>query len=85
MNRRVLLRRLIGGHLHNVKFSDFTHLVEGFGFKLERSTGSHCVYFHPSVEDGLNLQPFKGEVKPYQIKQFLVLIEENKLKLEERD
>jgi predicted RNA binding protein YcfA (HicA-like mRNA interferase family) len=84
MNRRRLLRRLLAGSTHNVSFSDFQNLIEGFGFELARITGSHFTYFHPSIQDRINIQPVRGEAKPYQLRQFLDLVEEYNLSLEDQ-
>lgn len=41
-------------------------------------------YFeHPNFRDILNLQNHKGQVKPYQIRQFLQLVEQYNLTLED--
>ena len=85
MNRRRLLQRLAEGALKNVSFSDFTNLVEGFGFRLTRVTGSHHIFAHPNIPELANLQEVKGETKPYQIRQFLRLVERYDLKLEEEE
>ena len=85
MNRRRLLKRLAEGALKNVSFSDFTNLVEGFGFRLTRVTGSHHIFAHPNIPELANLQEVKGETKPYQIWQFLRLVERYDLKLEEEE
>ncbi len=85
MNRRRLLKRLAEGALKNVSFSDFTNLVEGFGFRLTRVTGSHHIFAHPNIPELANLQEVKGETKPYQIRQFLRLVERYDLKLEEEE
>jgi len=77
------LRRLANGHLRNVRFDEFISLVIAFGFKLERTKGSHQLYVHPYAEDALILQPMDGEAKPYQIRQFLELIDKYSLCLEE--
>ena len=53
--------------------------IESFGFKLDRVNGSHHIFTHPNVNDLLNLQNVKGKAKPYQIKQFLSLIEKHNL------
>jgi predicted RNA binding protein YcfA (HicA-like mRNA interferase family) len=84
MNRQRLLRRLAQGSLNNVRFRDFTDLVEGFGFELARVEGSHHIYTHPSVVEQVNIQEHKGEAKPYQIRQFLRLIETYNLRLEDK-
>jgi predicted RNA binding protein YcfA (HicA-like mRNA interferase family) len=83
MNRRRLLRKLASGSLKNVAFSDLKNLVEGFGFRLDRVTGSHHIFVHPDIPELVNLQEVKGEAKPYQIRQFLRLLERHNLRLEE--
>jgi predicted RNA binding protein YcfA (HicA-like mRNA interferase family) len=83
MNRRRLLRKLASGSLKNVPFSDLRNLVEGFGFRLDRVTGSHHIFVHPDIPELVNLQEVKGEAKPYQIRQFLRLLERHNLRLEE--
>lgn len=82
MNRRRLLLRVIQGALNNVAFSDFTDLVEGFGFRLARVGGSHHIFTHPNIPQLVNLQEVRGEAKPYQIRQFLRLVERYNLRLE---
>lgn len=83
MNRQRLLKRLAGGHLHNVRFTDLADLIEGFGFRLARVRGSHHIFVHPSIPELLNLQEVRGQAKPYQIRQLLRLLERYNLKLEE--
>ena len=63
-----LLRRLTQGSMNNVAFRDFEDLVEGFGFILDRTEGSHHLYAHPAVPAMVTLQPLRGEAKPYQIR-----------------
>lgn len=58
-------------------------LVEAYGFKLARINGSHHIFEHPDIPDLVNLQNKKGEAKPYQIRQFLTLIEQYDLTLDE--
>jgi predicted RNA binding protein YcfA (HicA-like mRNA interferase family) len=60
-----------------------TNLVEGFGFRLSRTEGSHHVFVHSDIPELVNLQEVKGQAKPYQIRQFLKLVERYSLKLEE--
>jgi predicted RNA binding protein YcfA (HicA-like mRNA interferase family) len=83
MNRKRLLRRLTQGALNNVKFTDMKDLVEGFGFSLVRISGSHHIFNHPNIPEVVNLQDADGEAKPYQIRQFLRLVERYNLKLED--
>lgn len=83
MNRRQLLRRLLGGDVRNVAFADLQRLTEGFGFQLARVSGSHHVYVHPTIAELINLQAYRGEAKPYQVRQLLRLVERYALQLED--
>ena len=56
-------------------------LVEAFGFRLERVNGSHHIFVHPDVPKLINSQNVKGYAKPYQIRQFLRIVEEYNLTL----
>jgi len=56
----------------------------GFGFHRVRRSGSHHIFAHPSIAELVNLQEVDGEAKPYQIRQFLRLVERHNLKLEDR-
>jgi hypothetical protein len=77
-----LLTRVAHGDLANVSFSDMLRLVEAFGFELRRTSGSHHVFAHRDVRELLNLQEVRGQAKPYQIRQFLRLVERYALSLE---
>jgi len=67
----------------NIPFSDFVLLVEGFGFRLSRVSGSHHIFVHAKVRELVNLQEVDGQIKPYQVRQFMNLVERYDLKLEE--
>jgi predicted RNA binding protein YcfA (HicA-like mRNA interferase family) len=82
VNRRKLLRKLARGALQNVAFTDMVNLVEGFGFRLARKAGSHHIFVRPEVPELVNLQNVKGEAKPYQVRQFLQVVERHNLQLE---
>ncbi|MFH1038971.1 MAG: type II toxin-antitoxin system HicA family toxin [PVC group bacterium] len=58
-------------------------LVEAFGFILSRTHGSHHIFAHREIPELINLQNVKGKVKPYQIRQFLKLVERYDLLLED--
>lgn len=83
MKRGKLLKRLSEGQLRNVAFGDIISMVEGFGFRLARVSGSHHIFVHPTILELVNLQEVKGEAKPYQIRQLLRLIERYNLRLED--
>lgn len=82
MNKRKLLSKLLSGS-KNIRFGDMITLVQGFGFKIARIRGSHHICIHPDVDEPLNLQEVHGQVKPYQIRQFLKLVERYNLRLED--
>lgn len=83
VKKRKLFQRIVNNP-KNIKFNDFITLVEAFGFVLDRVKGSHHTYKHPEVNEAfLQLQPGRnGDAKPYQIKQFLRLVEEYNLRMD---
>ena len=82
MKRRKLLQKIIGGS-KNIRFAEMVDLVEGFGFKQSRTEGSHHIFTRPDIPELVNLQNVKGQANPYQMSQFLKLIEKHNLKLED--
>lgn len=80
MNKRKLLQKLIAAP-HNVRFAEFQTLVEAFGFTLIRISGSHHIFECPGIPELINIQNVRGQAKPYQIRQFLNLIERHNLSL----
>lgn len=74
MKRRKLLQKAISSP-KNVRFDEMTTLMEAFGFRLSRVKGSHHIFVHPEVRELVNLQNVGGKAKPYQIRQFLRLVE----------
>ena len=81
MNKRKLLARL-QNNCKNIRYNDFVLLAEAFGFKHRRTDGSHNIYKNAAIAEVLNIQEEKGEAKPYQVKQFLALVEKYNLKME---
>ena len=82
MKKKKLLEKILSGS-RNIQFDEMVSLVEAFGFKLARVSGSHHIFKHPNVNDIVNIQNRRGKAQPYQIRQFLAIVEENSLKLEE--
>lgn len=77
---RKLFEKLVAGSM-DIRFDDFLVLLQRFGFVLDRTHGSHHVFIHPDIAELLSVQPRKdGKAKPYQLRQFLKLIEEHSLK-----
>jgi len=58
-------------------------LAEAFGFRLSRTSGSHHIFVHSGISELVNLQNVSGQVKPFQIRQFLKLVEKYDLRLED--
>ena len=82
MNKRKLLRKVLSGS-KNIRFADILKMAEAFGFRLARTEGSHHIMIHPDVPTPLNLQEVGGQAKPYQVRQFLKLVEKHNLLLED--
>jgi predicted RNA binding protein YcfA (HicA-like mRNA interferase family) len=82
MKARKILEKVLASQA-NVSFADMCKLVEEIGFRLSRVRGSHHIFVHPDVPELVNLQEVKGKAKPYQVRQFLKLVEEYNLQLED--
>ena len=82
MNKRKLLQKILDGS-KNVRFQDMVALAQAFGFRLARVQGSHHIFTHRGIPELVNLQDVYGQAKPYQMKQFLKLVERHNLILEE--
>lgn len=80
--KRKLLKKILSGS-KNIRFDELAVLLEAFGFTLDRITGSHHVFMHPELPRPFPIQEVHGQVKPYQIRQFLKLIETYNLQLED--
>ena len=82
MNKKKLLEKALRGS-RNISFNEIIALVEAFGFRLTRVNGSHHIFVHPQVKELVNLQEVNGKAKPYQVNQFLKLVELYDLELGE--
>mgnify|MGYP000862983437 FL=1 len=80
MNKKRLLQRVLINQNY-IKFEEFVVLVESFGFTLDRINGSHHIFKHPFLKTLINLQIVNNEAKPYQVRQFLKIIEKHNLKM----
>jgi predicted RNA binding protein YcfA (HicA-like mRNA interferase family) len=67
----------------SVRFSDLVKLVEAAGYNRVRQRGSHIIFAHGSRKDLpiVNLQADGPTAKPYQVRQVLRIIDENKLEV----
>lgn len=66
-----------------VNYRDFIAMVEAFGFRNIRTKGSHATYVNPTCSSPLVLQPKGKDAKRYQIRNFLDIVEEYGLTLED--
>ena len=64
--KRKILQKILAGS-KNIRFSDMIELVEGFGFRLSRTDGSHHIFVHPDIPELVNLQDWRrtNERLPY--------------------
>lgn len=82
MRKQKLLKKILSGS-KNVSFNEMISLVEAFGFQLSRVKGSHHIFKHPDIVELINIQKVGDQVKPYQVNQFLQLVEQYNLTLGE--
>ena len=80
--KQKILKQILSGS-KNINFNDIVTLVEAFGFTLSRVNGSHHIFIHPQIPELVNIQNAKGKAKPYQIRQFLTIVEKYNLNLED--
>ena len=84
MNREKALKKLLAGS-KNIRFTELTAVARAFGFEQARVRGSHHIFEHPAIPDILNFQDCGGQAKPYQVEQFLALVEQYNLGMQETD
>ena len=82
MNPRKILKKIMENS-KNVGFNDMATLVESYSFCLTRVSGSHHIFINPEIKELVNIQNVNGQIKPYQIKQFLKLVEKYNLQIKE--
>jgi predicted RNA binding protein YcfA (HicA-like mRNA interferase family) len=86
MSRKKKLLQRAQNNARNLRFQDFCTLMTYFGFDLVRERGSHRIYQHPNLPDVMNVQPKKdGKAKAYQVEQFLKLLDEHNLTLDDNE
>ena len=65
----------------SLRFGEMVRLAEAFGFREARRQGSHHIFVRADVKDLVNIQDVHGMAKPYQVRQFLKLVERYNLRL----
>ncbi len=63
----------------NVRFEKLCKIVEAFGFRFKGGKGSHRIYVQEEIGEMLNFQNVGGKAKPYQVKQFIKIVEKYNL------
>ena len=69
----------------NVRFEHLCNIVQKFGFRFRGGKGSHRIFVREGVEEMLNLQNEGGKAKPYQVRQFIKIVEKYNLQEVEPD
>ncbi len=74
MNRKEVYQKL-KKNPKKVRFEELCRAAELFGFEFRGGSGSHRVFVRVDVREILNFQEVKGKAKPYQVRQFIRIIE----------
>lgn len=69
----------------NLRFARMCKIAELFGFRFRGGKGSHRIYVRKDVVEMLNFQDVNGKAKPYQVQQFIKVIEKYHLIKEEKE
>lgn len=78
MDKREIYQKLKGNPA-DVRFEEICKAAKLFGFRFRGGKGSHRIYVRAGVREMLNFQEVKGKAKPYQVKQFIRVIEKYNL------
>lgn len=77
--KRIKIYRKLKENPKDIRFEELCRAAESFGFKFKGGKGSHRIFVKNGVREMLNFQNVKGKVKPYQVRQFIRIIEKYKL------
>jgi predicted RNA binding protein YcfA (HicA-like mRNA interferase family) len=76
MTKADKLNQKIRRNPNNIKFQELVSWLENNGFSLDRVSGSHHIFVHPSIDTPINIQKKKdGTAKTYQVKQAIKIID----------
>ena len=67
----------------NVDFIKFIGIALRIGFEHRQGKGSHRVLYKDGIKEILTIQNVGGKIKPYQVRQFLKLVEKYNMAREE--
>lgn len=76
MSRRSKAVERVRANPASVRFDDLERALRAVGFRFDHQRGSHRFYYHDGIKRTLNVQVCGGMAKPYQVRQFLSLIDE---------
>jgi hypothetical protein len=74
MDKRELLEKL-KANPKKIRFARICKIAEAFGFQIRKGPGSHRIYYREDIREILNFQNENGWAKPYQVRQFIKIIE----------
>lgn len=69
----------------NIRFERFCNVIEAIGFHFKGGRGSHRVYSMGGVIEILSIQNEEGKAKPYQVTQFIDIVDKYNLMESESD
>ena len=78
-----LYAQLLASRSRTIAFRDFERLLRAFGFEHVRTKGSHQIWTHPTLMRPFPVQPSDKDAKPYQVREFLELVEQHGLYMSE--
>jgi hypothetical protein len=84
MDKRKLLDEL-KANPKNIRIERLYKIAEAFGFNFRGGRGSHRIYFREGIKEILNFQDVEGRAKPYQVRQFIKIVEKYNLHEGEAD
>jgi hypothetical protein len=84
MDKRELLAEL-KANPKKIRFARMCRIAEAFGFQTRKGSGSHRIYYREDFREILNFQNDDGWAKPYQVRQFIKIIEKYDLQEDEAD
>jgi len=68
-----------------IRFARLCRIAEAFGFQTRKGSGSHRIYYIEDFREILNFQNDGGWAKPYQVRQFIKIIEKYDLPEDKAD
>jgi predicted RNA binding protein YcfA (HicA-like mRNA interferase family) len=72
-----LIDRFLAGQ--KLSFAEFRAVLKAYGWRLERTRGSHHIYRHQAASRPLPIEPDGKDARAYQLKQARAMIERHGL------